>query len=275
MGGDTEETQISALTLDGLATGWPISVAGWASVPSFGTDGRIYVTAGRWPVDDEGRITPRASSQVYAFTRDGRLATGWPVQLPIDTTLPASDVASPPLPPVVAPDGSVYVVAGPGAATVAYALGPSGQLRAGWPFRSQDDLVVNVGGACTTCPSCPSFYLPPFAGPDGSLHLAQNTEGGVRATAPTESRRSGQPARSRRAGLSRSSRPGRGFATSEVGADGTPSTGSQSSPPARGAPSAARSSLSSRGPSWRSTRTATRSTRPRSSCRRSESRTAQ
>ncbi len=217
-GGDTEETLISALTLDGLATGWPISVAGWASVPSFGRDGRIYVTAGRWPLDDEGAIARRSSSQIYAFARDGRLATGWPVQLLIRTTLPAPDVASPPLPPVVAPDGSVFIVAGPGAETVAYALGPSGQLRAGWPYSSQDDLVINVGGV-STC-GYPSFYLPPFAGPDGSLHLAQNTAGSdpagpnrVMAIGTTGKVKSGWPVTLVEAGA--------WFATGEVGAKGT------------------------------------------------------
>jgi len=218
IGGDTEETLLSALTLDGLATGWPISVAGWASVPSFGRNGRLYITAGHWPLDDEGRITPRSPSEVYAFTRDGRVAGGWPVPLPIRTTLPAPDVASPPLPPVVLPDGSVYVVAGPAAETVAYALGPSGEPRAGWPYRPQDDLVINVGGV-GWC-GYPSFYLPPRAGPDGSLHLAQNTEGGVPGTAnrfaaigTTGNVKSGWPVTLVEAGA--------WFAAMEVGAKGT------------------------------------------------------
>ena len=217
--GGIDETLVSALTLDGLATGWPISVTGWASVPSFGRDGRLYVTAARWPIDDEGRITARPSSQVYAFTRDGRLVRGWPVRLPIDTTLPAPDVASRPLPPIVAPDGSVYVVAGPrGAGTVAYSLGGSGRLRAGWPYRSRVDLVVNPGGA-GTC-GYPSYYAPPLAGPGGSLGLAQSTDrdgqsGANRVTTiGTNGKvRTGWPVTLLEAGA--------WFATTEVGAKGT------------------------------------------------------
>ncbi len=112
----------------------------------------------------------------------------------------------------------MYVVAGPGAQTVAYALGPSGRLRAGWPYRSQDDLVVNVGGV-GTC-GFPSFYLPPVAVPDGSLYLAQNTEGADPAGAnrvtmigTTGKVKTGWPVTLVEAGA--------WFATTEVGAEGT------------------------------------------------------
>jgi hypothetical protein len=176
-----EHTTISALTVDGLRPGYPISVDGWASVPSFGPGGRFHVTVDAY---SEGAFVRDSSSQVIAFTRDGRIASGWPVQIPIDTTTGWPEGAGPPRPPVSAPNGSVYIAAGPppgaggAGGAIAYAFDPSGESLAGWPYESEHGLVAGVHGSCTcACPpcACPWFDSPPLAGSDGTLYIVQGT----------------------------------------------------------------------------------------------------
>ena len=151
-------------------------------MPSFGPGGRFYVT-----VDDYGPTfePDDLSSQVFAFTRDGRIARGWPVRIPIATWTSSPEGPGPPrLPQVMAPDGTVYVVggqqpvSGDTRGTIAYALDPSGERLDGWPYESDRDLIAGVHGVTTcSCSPCanPWFDSPPLAGPDGTLFVVQGT----------------------------------------------------------------------------------------------------
>lgn len=181
--GNVYHTLVSALDLDGLRPGYPVRVDASASVPAFGLGGRVYLAADK--SDYTAATATDSSSQVIALDPGGRIADGWPVDLPIDTAAGDSEGVGAPLPPLVRPDGSVYVVAGsPGeGGTIAYAVDPSGGRVAGWPYVSPAGLITVFGGVCTCCSFTDS---PPVAGPDGTLYLVQHatrTSGGNRLTA--------------------------------------------------------------------------------------------
>ena len=174
------QTMLSGLTLDGLRPGYPLKIDGSASVPAFGADGRVYVAVDK--ADYTVATGSDSSSQVMAFTPDGRFVDGWPVELPIDTGMGDMEGIGAPLQPLGAPDGSVSVVGGGPGGTVAYALAPTGEVRAGWPFESGAWVVAGVTavGPCPSgCGNCglPLADSPPRAGADGTIYVAQNTKG--------------------------------------------------------------------------------------------------
>ena len=181
---DSEDgSDIIAVTMGGPRDGWPVHVTGWSSIPSFGPDGRVYVVVDE--LDGLYGKKTNSSSRVLALSRDGRTIPGWPARIPIDTLTGGPEGVVYPDPPVVVPDGSVYIVVGPGT----YALDPTGQMRTGWPYESTATFVTEIVGV-GTCPSgcgsmcaIPDVNSPPLASPDGTLHLAQNTKGDVYAGA--------------------------------------------------------------------------------------------
>ncbi len=180
---------IWGLNLDGVRPGFPVRIEGWASSPSFGPGGRLYVAA-----DDPDASDGPPSSEVVAITQDGGIAPDWPVEIPIDTWTALGDPTGPPYAPVALSDGSAYVrgwVADLGG-VAAYALGPSGARRPGWPFRSDETIKFGRPSAFV-CPCEPcvvpdySIDTPPLAGPGDSLLLVQigdeSVSGGNRVVA--------------------------------------------------------------------------------------------
>ena len=103
------DSLITALTLEGLRPGYPIRVDGLASAPTFGPDGRLFVTVEATDASTGDAVTD-SNSQVVAFTRDGRIARGWPADVPFDTWTRSGDGGAMAERPIAAPDGSVYVV---------------------------------------------------------------------------------------------------------------------------------------------------------------------
>lgn len=168
---------IWAIDLDGARPGFPLRIDGWASAPAFGPDGRLYMT-----VDDPDEADGKPSSHVVAFIADGRAIPGWSVTFPMEAWTWFGDPTAPPLPPVVTANGTVYVTGwSPGTdGVIAFALGPSGARRPGWPYRSGNGILTGraTGVACS-CQPCfdPAALadIPPVAGPDQSLLLVQLT----------------------------------------------------------------------------------------------------
>ena len=209
---DLSRSEIVAATIEGPLPGWPVRIDGYASRPAFGPDGRVYVIVG---------LPGGSSSEVLAFTRDGRAIPGWPVELPIaapEAWNGAGDVLAA---PVVAPDGSAFVVAEEGDypfnGTTAYAIDKSGNLRAGWPDRTSTGLVWAGECGCSAT-GCGSWRSDPVAAPDGSLHLLQlapsaGTGGSVVAVGMDGAVKAGWPVVLRRAGAQ--------FSSVAVGPDGT------------------------------------------------------
>jgi hypothetical protein len=68
-------THLEALGLDGRPrSGWPVTIAGLASVPAFGAHGTAYLTLGSTQGGSPGAV--------LALDRSGHTLPGWPVRLP-------------------------------------------------------------------------------------------------------------------------------------------------------------------------------------------------
>ena len=209
---DHSATQITAVDLGGARSGWPIRIKGYASTPSFGPGGRVYLAV---------ELPGGSKSRVLALSRSGKAVAGWPVELPIaapEAWNGAGDVLAA---PVVAPDGSAFVVAEdyelPFGGTTAYAIDASGKPRVGWPYRTSTGLVWPGTCPCSAT-GCGGFRSDPVAAPDGSLHLLQlapsaGTGGSIVAVGTDGAVKAGWPVVLRRAGAE--------FEAVAVGADGT------------------------------------------------------
>ncbi len=145
--GPAIETQIGALDATGrFYPGWPIKFDGPVSRPTFGPDGTVYATGGT-----SGQ-SKTSSTIVLAFDGSGNPRPGWPVSLPAgyraQGSLPAVAQAAPD-PPVVAPDGTVHVIAGvldsagPPSESI-FAFLPSGRPAPGWPRAIGPGQLSNV-----------------------------------------------------------------------------------------------------------------------------------
>ena len=181
---DQSATQITAVDLGGARPGWPVRIDGYASRPSFGPGGCVYLAV---------ELPGGSKSRVLALSRSGKAVAGWPVELPIAAPGAWNGAGDVLAAPVVAPDGSAFVVAED---STAYAIDGSGQPRAGWPYRAPSGLVWP--GYCPPCTTgCGLWRSDPVAGPDGSLHLlhvggsivAVGTDGAVKAGWPVVLRR--------------------------------------------------------------------------------------
>ena len=157
-----KSTTIEAIGKNGkLKAGWPRTINAPASLPAFGPDGTVYVTTGSTWRGDRG--------SVLALAPNGRTAAGWPVQLPAGMhgiaashANGADDIAQP---PVIGPDGTVYVaITGSGKASI-LALDASGRELPGWPYDP---------GSMTYDEWDP--LSPPIPGATGLLYIVWNDE---------------------------------------------------------------------------------------------------
>jgi hypothetical protein len=133
--------------------GWPRGSTGHASPPVVGADGNVYYVS--------------ATYRVYAHDRAGEVKAGWPV------AVPGAGNGCGPDRPILAPDGTVYVVG-----DEVTALSADGRSRPGWPYRSTGSL----SGPCfdSECFGGPGGGI---LGPDGALYLIvyHGKPGSVRA----------------------------------------------------------------------------------------------
>lgn len=210
--GDSVTSFITAFGLDGPRAGWPVKVAGNASVPTVGPNGRAYVVvaAADW-----------RSAWVRVFEKGGTRVGGWSPRLAVVPESAWRGAGAPiegPAAPVVARDGSAWLVGErvgvPG--MKAWALTPSGNVRSGWPVRS--DSHVSDAGRCDCSTGCGTGRVEPIAGPGGVLYVAldarTSTVGGRIAALDTRGRnRPGWPITL--------TRPGASFWSIAVGANGT------------------------------------------------------
>lgn len=155
--------EITAFDMDGQRGGWPVEVDGNLSALAFGPSGAAYLTT----VFSDG-----ATTRLIAFDRDGvavSLATG---DLPIGG-VSAWTGAGPeggPLAPLVAPDGTTYVIGRSGADTVVYGLDASGAVMDGWPYRVTAEIPLQ--GECPPeSAGCGVWRATPSVGPNGVLFL--------------------------------------------------------------------------------------------------------
>ncbi len=177
---DLRRSYLAALDASGHpTTGWPYSTPVPLSEPAFGSDGTAYLVAG-FVI---GVSLDLGVHEVLALAPDGTSRAGWPFRLPagvgpLHTSMGEGQVAVGE-PPVVGPDGTVYVAAGKGAwgagGDLVYALGPDGKVKPGWPYATVLSDGALLSGATGGSPGA----LPPVPGPDGTLYLATRAGSGA------------------------------------------------------------------------------------------------
>jgi hypothetical protein len=204
----TGDTEITAFDMGGSRAGWLARVKGRPSGLAFGPDGRIYVTEA---------LEDQRASRTLVLGPDGRsLPIGSDV-LPVAATgayRGAGPFDGPP-PPVVAGDGTSFLVSEEGGTTV-YGLDATGQALAGWPYRDTVGLQwshVPPGDTGT-----PSWRSDPAVGPGDVLYLLHRPRGAtvggsIVAVGPDGRVRPGWPVELKR--------PGAELWSVVVGSDGT------------------------------------------------------
>jgi hypothetical protein len=204
-------SELLAVSVDGVPAGWPVSIEGLASGPSFDSDGRIVLTVASMD---------RSTSRVLILESDGEGVAAGSAELPIPTSVVvkgdgAYECGVPmPRPPLVARDGTTFVFSEIDPAI--FALGPSLDVIRGWPFRPAAPLVDRYApteGDLT----CGSLALP-AVGPASTLYLPlqarnESVGGSLVAVGPDGRVRPGWPVELRR--------PGAEFWSVVVGPDGT------------------------------------------------------
>lgn len=128
-------TTYTVLGLDGhRATGWPLTVSGWASDPLFDAAGRMYATTG----------STTGSDRVLGYSPSGKVLPGWPAR-GVDVAIGCFSGSN----PVSGGDGSVVVLSD-GRATL---VKPNGRVASGWPVRLHAVYASGTGcGPCLTNP---------------------------------------------------------------------------------------------------------------------------
>ena len=211
---------ITSFDLDGVVPGWPVQLPRGISDPAPGPNGRVYLVE-QTSVEVPGGGERPGPARIIALGPNGKPWAEWSVSLP--EALPhRGSWADPymPMPPLVAADGSAWLVTD----TTATAVDAAGRIRPGWPYRASASL-----GPVGWCPSCDRCGFPcaidcsdwrttPILGPDSVLYLLQDapsstTGGQISAIGPDGKMRDGWPVQLRR--------PGATFRSAVLGPDGT------------------------------------------------------
>ena len=216
----SDRLTITAFDLDGVVPGWPVDLPGGISDPAPGPNGRVYLVQ-QTSVEDPGGGVQLGPARIIVLAPNGEPWAEWSVSLP--EALPhRGSWADPymPMPPLVAADGSAWLVTD----TTATAVDAAGRIRPGWPYRASASL--GPVGSCTSCDlcgapcdiDCSDWRTTPILGPDNVLYLLQDapssTAGGqISAIGPDGKLRDGWPVRLRR--------PGATFNSAVPGPDGT------------------------------------------------------
>jgi len=153
--------EVTAFDIDGVRAGWPIQVDGEMSFLAFGPDGRIYLTS-----------STAEATRLLVFDRDGHALPIGSDQLPIEPARAWSGAgpSNRPIAPLVAPDGTAYVIGEADNRAVVYGIDPSGRIMAGWPHRAATALASE--GSCRSgTTGCGTWLAVPSVGQDGVVYL--------------------------------------------------------------------------------------------------------
>ena len=156
-------TDVLGFDLDGKRSGWPVTIDGNTSELAFGPNGWIYMVVG------SANASP---SHTVVLDPDGKVLATSSADLPIASTGRTTG-AGPgyPGPPIVAADGTAFMVSTQAGTTI-QALGPTGQPLTGWPYRSKVGLEWTgfCGGGDT---GCGQDRTDPAVGKDNVLYALQ------------------------------------------------------------------------------------------------------
>ena len=160
---DPATMDLVAVSLAGVPDGFlPPTIYGNVSRPVFDAAGLIRVTVGSpaeppaktLAFDALGRAVPAGSSDLDIAATSEWWGAG-----------PAN-----PGPPIVAADGTAFIVSSAYEMTDVIALDPTGQRVAGWPYHS--DLGLQETGSCPPGDTgCGGYRAAPAIGPGNILHL--------------------------------------------------------------------------------------------------------
>jgi hypothetical protein len=132
------KTDILAFGLDGRRPGWPVTIDGNVSDLAFDARGHVYTVVEA----PDGR-----TSRTVVLDQDGRgLEAGSDGQAITSSATWNGAGDSFPAPPVVADDGTTFIISTENGRTTVLGLNPAGQPLAGWPYRST--LRVEWTGFC-------------------------------------------------------------------------------------------------------------------------------
>jgi hypothetical protein len=193
--GSSVTTQLIAVDESGIREGWPITLDGSASEIAFSDRGVIQVVVGP---------PYRAPSRTLAIGPDGR-RLGGSDDLDIvssGTWNGAGD--SYPGAPIVASDGSTFIVSAEDGRTTIMGLDPNGEPLPGWPYRSRSGVQF-IDRCDEEDTGCGSHRTPIAMDDRDVLYLIHNaagpsTGGSVVAIDPEGRVREGWPVGLRRAG---------------------------------------------------------------------------
>ena len=201
--------EIAAFDMDGLRAGWPVGLDGVPSHIAFGSDGRVYLTVAAgmdYPGTD---IQPAGdpATRLLVLDRDGRRVIVGADALPIAGALAWSGAgpAGVPVAPLLAPDGSVFVVGEADGRAVVYRLDASGTVTSGWPYHAATALQWQDSSNGEPATGGGATRALPAVGPDDTLYLplaaaSAKTGGSLVAVGPDGKVRPGWPVKLTRAG---------------------------------------------------------------------------
>lgn len=156
-------SEIRAFDVDGSVAGWPVEVGGDPSSLAFDDTGHVLLTVA-------DRVT--GTSRLLVYGRDGRPVVTGPSIMPGPgaTAWSGAGPAGAPMAPLVAGDGTVFVVTEANGRAVVYRLDQGGSVMPGWPYRA--DMGLQWQGSCGEgSVGCGLWRAPATVGADGTLYL--------------------------------------------------------------------------------------------------------
>ena len=158
----------------GVRAGFPVALEGVASKPAFDAHSRIHVTVATVSVESPYH----GPARTHVFDTDGRAVAGGSTDLGFvatDTCDGIEGSCEGPAAPLVGQDGTTFVIGMRFQDTTAARVTPSGDVMAGWPYRSDDGS--QPVGFCPPTDICEGSELATHAiGPDNVLYLIHGAE---------------------------------------------------------------------------------------------------
>ncbi len=190
------KTDVTAFGLNGPRQGWPVTIGGNASDLAFDASGLAYAVVGA----PDGR-----TARTVVLDRDGhQVPTGSAGQAIVSTGTWSGAGDDSPGAPIVADDGTAYIVSTAGGRTTVVGLDPAGRPLTGWPYGSK--LEMQWTGDCGDGDTgCGQTRTAPAIGPKNALYLlnaaSSSSTGGSMVVIAADGRvRDGWPVGLRRTG---------------------------------------------------------------------------